>query len=65
MTQNGIEIDGKDKKVPQARVISDCAKMANFFSRLAGMHDFFRDMLDSNRGEMLRIEQIRTNDDII
>lgn len=29
------------------------------------MDDFFRDMLDSNRGEMLRIEQIRTNDDII
>lgn len=57
----------KTRKLPKRLrwVISDRAKMENLLSRLAGMNDFLRDMLDSHRGEMLRTQQIRTNYDII
>ncbi|KAK7697267.1 hypothetical protein SLS64_013701 [Diaporthe eres] len=57
----------KTRKLPKRLrwVISDRANMENLLSRLAGMNDFLRDMLDSHRGEMLRTQQIRTNYDII
>lgn len=57
----------KTRKLPKRLrwVISDRATMENLLSRLAGMNDFLRDMLDSHRGEMLRTQQIRTNYDII
>lgn len=57
----------KTRKLPKRLrwVISDRTKMENLLSRLAGMNDFLRDMLDSYRGEMLRTQQIRTNYDII
>lgn len=57
----------KTRKLPKRLrwVISDRAKMENLLSRLAGMNDFLRDMLDSYRGDILRTQQIRTNYDII
>lgn len=57
----------KTRKLPKRLrwVISDRSKMENLLSRLAGMNDFLRDMLDSHRGEILRTQQIRTNYDII
>lgn len=57
----------KTRKLPKRLrwVISDRARMENLLSRLAGMNDFLRDMLDSYRGEILRTQQIRTNYDII
>lgn len=57
----------KTRKLPKRLrwVVSDRAKMENLLSRLAGMNDFLRDMLDSHRAEMLRTQQIRTNYDII
>lgn len=57
----------KTRKLPKRLrwVMSDRAKMEDLLSRLAGMNDFLRDMLDSYRGEMLRTQQIRTNYDII
>lgn len=57
----------KTRKLPKRLrwVVSDRTKMENLLSRLAGMNDFLRDMLDSYRGEMLRTQQIRTNYDIV
>lgn len=57
----------KTRKLPRRLrwVLSDRAKMENLLSRLAGMNDFLRDMLDVHRAEMLRTQQIRTHYDII
>ncbi|KAG6364182.1 hypothetical protein INS49_005780 [Diaporthe citri] len=62
-----LDFTEKTRKFPKRLrwVVSDRAKMENLLSRLAGMNDFLRDMLDSYRGEMLRTQQIRTNYDII